>query len=88
MLRISDERLGEATVVHVAGRLAGEGVDELGRLCAALPHPLRIDLTELLHADELGLSLLRALRDSGAELEGVSPFLHLMLEEGRNHVRN
>jgi hypothetical protein len=80
LLRISAERLGEATVVHVAGRLVGEGVEELGRVCTAAPRPLRIELAGLLHADELGLSLLRSLRAAGAELNGVSPFIGLLLE--------
>jgi hypothetical protein len=80
MLRISEERLGEATVVHVAGRLLGAGVEELGRVCTAARRPLRIDLAGLLQTDEIGLSLLRSLRASGAELAGVSPFIELLLE--------
>ena len=80
LLRIMEERLGEGTVVHVAGRLAGEGVEELGRVCTASPRPLRIDLGELLQADELGLSLLRSLHESGADLFGGSPFINLLLE--------
>jgi hypothetical protein len=80
LLRISEERLGETTVVRVAGRLMGEGVEELNRICTASPRPLRIDLAELLQTDELGLSLLRSLRASGAELAGVSPFIELLLE--------
>ena len=70
--------------MHVAGRLVGEGVEELGRVCTASPRPLRIDLAGLLQADELGLSLLRSLRDSGAELSGVSPFIRFLLDNGRN----
>lgn len=81
LLRISAERLGEVTVVHVAGRLLGEGVEELDRVCTASPRPLRIDLSGLLQADDLGLSLLRSLRTSGAELSDVSPFIHLLLDE-------
>ena len=88
LLRISEERLGETTVVHVAGRLGGAGVEELGRVCIASPRPLRIELSGLLQADEIGLSLIRALRESGAELEGVSPFIRLLLEAGRDHVSN
>jgi hypothetical protein len=83
LLRISEERLGEGTIVHVAGRLVAEGVEELGRICGTAARPLRIDLACLLHADEMGLSLLRSLRESGATLEGVSPFVGLMLDDRR-----
>jgi hypothetical protein len=86
LLRIAEERLGETTVVRVAGRLVGEGVEELSRLCTASPRPLRIDLAGLLQADEMGLSLLRSLRESGAELAGVSPFIALLLEGRRDRA--
>lgn len=81
LLRISEERFGEGTVVHVAGRLVGAGVEELGRTAAASPRPLRIDLAGLLLADELGLSLLRGLRESGVDLVGGSPFINLLLDQ-------
>jgi anti-anti-sigma regulatory factor len=88
MLRISEERLGDATVVHVAGRLVGEHVEEMCRVCAASPRPLRIDLAGLLQLDDLGLALLRSLRDSGAVLEGGSPFIQLLLEGRRTRATN
>lgn len=88
MLRIAEERLGALTVVRVAGRLAGPGVEELERVCAASKRPLRIDLAELLQADELGISLLRSLRESGAELTGASPFVGLLLESGSTRAEN
>lgn len=87
-LRISEERLEEATVVRVAGRLVGEGVEELSRTCTTSSRPLHIDLSGLLQVDEIGLSLLRALRDSGAVLSGVSPFIQMLIENGRDYVAN
>jgi hypothetical protein len=42
----------------------------------------------LLQADELGLALLRSLRESGAELVDVSPFIRLLLDTGRNRAEN
>jgi hypothetical protein len=88
MLRISEERLGETTVVRVAGRLNGEGVEELSRVCMDASRPLRIELVGLLQADERGLSLLRSLRESGAELVGVSPFIDLLLEGRKARAGN
>ena len=88
LLRITEERLGEGTVVHVAGRLAGEGVEELARICTASLRPLRVDLAALLQADELGLSLLRSLRESGAEMADMSPFINLLLDDRRTRAEN
>ena len=80
LLRIWEERLEDFTVVHVAGRLMGEGVEELCRVCMGSGSRLRVDLAGLLQADDLGLSLLRSLRASGAELEDMSPFISLLLD--------
>ena len=80
LLRIAEERLGDTTVVHVAGRLVGAGVEELRRTCQTASGPVRLDLSGLLEADEVGLSLLRALRESGVELTGTSPFIDLLLD--------
>jgi hypothetical protein len=86
LLRIAEERLGETTIVHVAGRLVGAGVEELRRTCQAAAGPVRVELSGLLDADEVGLSLLRSLRESGVELNGVSPFIHLLLESRKDNV--
>jgi hypothetical protein len=58
-------------------------VEELGRACREAGRPLTLELSGLLHADELGLCLLRSLRDSGASLTGASPFVELLLEGRR-----
>lgn len=80
MLRISRENLAGVAVVRVEGRLYGEGADELERECRDVGGSLRLDLTALLTADEVGLALLRSLRDSGAVFVGASPFIQLLLE--------
>ena len=86
LLRIAEECLGDTTVVRVAGRLVGVGVEELRRTCHTANRPVRLDLSGLLEADEVGLSLLRALGESGVELDGVSPFIHLLLDYRNNDV--
>ena len=83
LLRITEQRLEGSTLMQVAGRLGGEGVEELSRACRAASGPLQIDLSALLGADELGLSLLRSLGESGAQLVGVSPFIDLLLKGRR-----
>ncbi|MGE5344648.1 MAG: hypothetical protein ACM3JH_01740 [Acidithiobacillales bacterium] len=73
-----------STVVHVAGRLAGAGVDELSRVCRAASGRLRLELSALQVADEVGLALLRSLRESGAELADASPFVQILLDGSRS----
>ena len=86
LLRISEERLGDTTVVSVAGRLAGVGVEELRRTCQAAAAPVCVDLSSLLDADDVGLSLLRTLKESGVELACVSPFIQLLLDSNKNNL--
>ena len=66
-------------VVQVEGRLDGDGVEELEKECREPPGALELNLSALLTADDVGLALLRSLRDSGAVLTGASPFLRLLL---------
>ena len=84
LLRIDEERLGEVTVMHVMGRLREGTVEELGRACREARGPIRLELSGLLHADEIGIRLLRSLRDSGTELTGASPFVQLLIEGRRS----
>jgi hypothetical protein len=84
MLRIDLKTRGDVTVIRVHGRLEGAGAEELGREFRARKNPIEIDLTNLLTADEVGLSLLRTLRASGAVLRGTSPFVRLLLEPTRD----
>jgi hypothetical protein len=69
--------------VRLAGRLEGEQSAELVRLCDEARTPERLDLTDLLSVDAVGLDTLRALQSRGAELVGASPYLALQLEAGQ-----
>lgn len=66
--------------MQIDGRLDGDGVTELERVVASLPGALRLELPDLRSADEAGLAVLRALRDRGIRLAGVSEYLRLRLE--------
>jgi hypothetical protein len=48
-------------------------------LCSGSDEPLRLDLTDLVSADQAGLEALRALAHLGVALEGVSPYLAIRL---------
>jgi len=79
VLRIDREDRKGVTVLRVEGRLCGDEVAELTRESGRVTGRLELDLAELLTADEVGLSLLRSLRESGAALTGASPFIELLL---------
>jgi anti-anti-sigma regulatory factor len=81
MLRIEIADDGPTPVVRVAGRLSGDAVDEVGRASDRIGGPFVLDLSEVVSADDAGISLLRALRTGGAELWGLSPYLRVLLED-------
>jgi hypothetical protein len=77
-LHVTLARTGDALTVRVAGRLGAEGVAELERACGD-PDGLRLDLSELVTADEEGTRLLVRLRNAGAELAEIPPYVDLLL---------
>jgi hypothetical protein len=77
-LHISAHESEEILTVRVAGRLGFVGLEELRRTCRSTRH-LRLDLSQLLSADETGTNFLAALHDSGAELVNVPPYIDLLL---------
>jgi hypothetical protein len=70
----------ERRIVRLAGRLERTPSPDLLRLCDETQKPVRLDLTDLLSADEVGLETLGILQSRGAELVGASPYLALQLE--------
>ena len=76
-LHVTIERGADCDSVRVAGRLAAEGVRELERACEG-KHRLRLDLSELVSADEEGTRLLCRLVDAGAVLVGTPPYIDLL----------
>ncbi len=65
------------------GRLKGSNVAELERACAAEAGPVSLDLSNLIHADEEGLRILKALQGEGKELLNVPPLIQILLEQLR-----
>lgn len=80
-LRIDTEAVGSAVVVKIAGDLTEIGVTELDRECDSISSSVVLDLAYLDSVDTAGLTLLRKLRDMGADLRNVSPLIQLLLEE-------
>jgi hypothetical protein len=78
--RIEVVRQPDGCTVMLAGRLMAEQVHELWGTCAALGPDVRVDLTDLLSADPVGVDALRRLHRSGAELVGVPTYFRRWLE--------
>lgn len=77
-LRISTEERDGRLTVHVAGRLAANGIAELEEACGSAAW-VRLDLSQLLNADDEGTRLLSRMREAGVELFGTPPFVDLLI---------
>jgi hypothetical protein len=77
--RIEVVQCADGCTVHLAGRLNAAWVPELRGVCAGAAGCLRIDLTDLLSADAVGIDALRRLQTSGARLVGVPRYLRQWL---------
>jgi hypothetical protein len=82
-LRIETTSEGSMTVVSAAGRLAGSAVNELLKICRPIKGGFVLDLTGLRSAGPEGISAIRELHCSGAELRGASPFIRLLLDQSQ-----
>jgi anti-anti-sigma regulatory factor len=80
-LRLSVDREDEATVVHVDGRLAVQGVRDLEDTVGSAAAPVVLDLSNLLSADDAGVAEIRLLIERGIRLRGVSPYMALLLRK-------
>ena len=77
--RIQVVHENDGCTVHLAGRLNAAQVPELSHVCADANGRLRIDLTDLLSADPVGIDALRRLRRGGANFVGTARYLRRML---------
>ena len=68
------------TVVHLAGRLGDVQVADFVETCARAARPLRIDLSELVSIDPVGIEALLPVREMGAVFDGLPEYLHLKIE--------
>ena len=68
------------TVVRLAGRLGDAQVPDFVETCAKVAKPLRIDLSELVSVDAVGIEALLRVREMGAVFDGLPEYLHLKIE--------
>ena len=82
-LRITVSTDGQTTEVRLEGRLEAIGVPDLQESCRSAGPPLRLDLSGLRSADEVGVQALQLLRAQGAEFCGASPYIGELLRAKR-----
>ena len=82
-IRIDITSEGPETVVYIIGRLSGAAVAELRKACDPIEGAFLLDLSNLLLADDAGIDVIRKLCEKGAEVRGASPFIQLLLDNGR-----
>jgi hypothetical protein len=78
--RIQVVRQEDGCTVLLAGRLEAAQVHELRVVCATVAGRVRLDLTDLLSADAVGLDAIRRLRRAGAEVIGAARYLRRWLK--------
>jgi hypothetical protein len=78
--RIDVVRGADGVLVRLAGRFRHAQVPDFIETCVVAGSPLRIDLSELLSADPVGLDALVRVREWGATLEGVPIYLQLTFD--------
>ena len=79
-IRIDCHLNGPEAVISIAGRLCGTAVKQLEQALAQVEEPRVIDLSNLFFADGDGIDAIRAIIDEGAQVQGASPFIALLLE--------
>ncbi len=82
-IRIDITSEGPETVVYIIGRLSGAAVAELRKACDPIEGVFLLDLSNLLLADDAGIDVIRKLCEKGTEVRGASPFIQLLLDNGR-----
>ena len=68
------------TMIKIEGELVSQGISDLENACRSVDGALALDLSELMKADEEGIQALKTLRDGGARLVDVSPYIELLMK--------
>ena len=79
-LRVDVLGVAGRRIVRPAGRLIGDEVTLFEQICDQEAVPFRIDLEDLLSADEAGLAVLLRQKEKGARFIRVPAYIRLRLE--------
>jgi hypothetical protein len=84
VIRIIVQKEKNCTTVTIDGQLAGSDVDELGRVRSSVSGPAVLNLHGLDACAADGIQVLRAWLAAGARLEAATPYLRMLLQDGKN----
>jgi hypothetical protein len=76
-IQVTDE--GDVRTIVIVGRLRGEHVPGLLSACSDAPH-VRISMADVVSVDAIAADALRRIREAGAQLLDVPPYILLKLE--------
>jgi ABC-type transporter Mla MlaB component len=82
-IRLTTEVGQSATTIRIEGKLTSAELPDLRGACELAGAPLRLDLKDLRSADMDGIRLLLSLAETGAELQGASPYVRYLLLEAK-----
>ena len=80
-IRLSTETCRTGTTIRIEGQLTAAELPDVKAACDSAHPPLRLDLSGLRSADSDGIRALRSLTETGAELQGASPYIRQLLLE-------
>ncbi len=78
-IRVSTEAGETVTTIRIEGLLTSGDLPDVRAACESANPPLRLDLSGLKSADTDGIRALRSLSETGAKLQGASPYIHQLL---------
>ncbi len=79
-LKITATASETETMIKIEGELVSQGISDHENACRSVDGALALDLSELMKADEEGIQALKTLRDGGARLVAVSPYIELLMK--------
>ncbi len=79
-IRVSTEAGQMGTTIRIEGRLTGADLPDVRAVCESAKPRLHLNLSGLRSADSDGIRALRSLSETGAELQGASPYIRQLLE--------
>ncbi len=82
-MRITVETDTDGSVVRMAGRLAGECLEEAERVCLSAEPPLLIDASGLQSADADGFAFFVKFLERGGRVEGLPEYLAMRVRSLR-----
>ena len=83
VVRITKTNSEERTVLRVDGLLQAADVEALNREWATAGGTVTLELSQLRSADNRGVEAIHELVSSGAALQGLSPYIELLLSTSR-----